>query len=426
MDTPFSRQPDVRVSSTADGDRFWLRLTAVRAGAERTVALKPPEVVRNRCARLGAELAAVAETFRRTRIVPTDQAARLLNQIATIGRGFLADVLRNPNKDYGALSVFLREGCPSWPNGRVAPPLIQTVSETKGYFPWELLPLFRPDAVIRARTQLELEEASLAFPGFAAIVERRDRDRPDEPPFLDGWGRLPVRVVYDAGYPGALEEVAFFSGNDDVFRLEGPYPRDVDDTAAPTLGQQLCDPALGVDGERTEYSDQILHFACDCEATPGVDPVFAYHLRDEHGRPMGVSLKEVTEDQMLHWGARAMRPTDEPEPDMPLVFLNACGTAVMDPASALSLLEPFHRNQNRGIIGTAANVPDRTAAELSRWFYTSLVHGADVGRALHEAKWRLLQDRGNPLGLLYAIHAFAGQRVLPLPTRRPIPLGGST
>lgn len=79
------------------------------------------------------------------------------------------------------------------------------------------------------------------------------------------------------------------------------------------------------------------------------------------------------------------------------------------------LLRPFQENRNRGIIGTAANVPDRIAAEVGRWFYTGLLAGATVGEALHGAKWRLLRDRGNPLGLLYCLHACAQMRIAPLP-----------
>jgi CHAT domain-containing protein len=100
--------------------------------------------------------------------------------------------------------------------------------------------------------------------------------------------------------------------------------------------------------------------------------------------------------------------------DMPLVFLNACGTAIMDPAVASSFVKVFCDNNNRCIIATTSNVPDRIAASISRYFYQQLFTGVEVGSALHSAKWRLLQDHRNPLGIVYCIYASAGLRMLPI------------
>jgi len=110
------------------------------------------------------------------------------------------------------------------------------------------------------------------------------------------------------------------------------------------------------------------------------------------------------------------RPWDHPNRrnQMPLVFLNACGTSVMDPFSAASWLKPFAKNRNRGFIGPMANVPDRFAARFSRSFYTELFSGRTAGEALHAAKWNLLLYYSIPLGILYGLYAEAGLRVLPI------------
>jgi hypothetical protein len=418
--------PDVMVSTKVNDRGLCLELTAPRAEEPIIVQLKAADLVRRRCGKLGADLGKVTAMIQERGSAPPQETARHLGKLASFGRMFLYDVLLNPQEDFGRLVQFLQAACPTWHNHGAPTPLIHTIAETDQYFPWELLPLFNPIPTLDAQDQLQLEEVCLAFPGFAAVVERRDPDQEPDTPFLTNWDRLPIRMVYDASYSGAQQEVGFFRGRGDLFRLEGPYPRNVADVKAPTLVQQLCDPALGVDGNPSGFPDQVVHFACHCEGSESDTTTFAYRLGDEHGQPMRIQLDDLQDELMQHWALAAMHSRHARRPK-PLVFLNACGTAVMDPASAVSLLKPFRDNRNRGIIATAANVPDRVAAEISRWFYTNLlVKGANVGQALHEAKWRLLQDWGNPLGLLYAIHAFAGMRIAPVPTYPTSQSGGSS
>ena len=423
MDNLTDREPDVTIYTTSSSTGPVLELTAPRIGRPLTVRLKAADIVRDRCARLGREMARVVRgvsTGRGRRLEP-ERAGRLIEDVAQAGRVFLSYVLRDPREDFANLSGFLRDACPTWRMRGARTPLIHAIADPDHYFPWELLPLFDPFATVEVRDQVELERSSLRFPGFAAVLERADPDHPVNTTHLDGWDRLPVRVVYDSTYPGVQAEVGFFRGNGHLFRLEGPYPRDVEDASEPTLAQQLCDPALRVDGRHGEHPDQVLHVACHCQADGLDTATFAYRLADEQSRHLVVRLDDLLEELMRHWAAAATHPGAGRPPDKPLVFLNACGTAVTDPASAASLLKPFRDNRNRGIIGTAANVPDRIAAEVSRSFYTSLVGRAmNVGEALHEAKWQLLTDRGNPLGLLYAVHAFAGLRIAPVPIPAPI------
>jgi CHAT domain-containing protein len=110
-----------------------------------------------------------------------------------------------------------------------------------------------------------------------------------------------------------------------------------------------------------------------------------------------------------------MMAEDWADPDrderMPLVFLNACGTSVVDPRTAVSMMTPFLKNANRGIIATSANIPDRVAARFSRWFYTKLLSGLTVAEALYAARRDLLVTYANPLGVLYAYYGNPGLRV---------------
>jgi hypothetical protein len=412
MDSSTSQRPDLTVETRDDGRT--LRLSSARLDEPCDIRLARPEVIRHLYAELGENLASAIAPVRDRRRVEAEEAGHALDMIAEAGLRFLMYALADPHGHLDDLVGALWVACPTWRNRQARTPLIHVVSDPDQYFPWELLPLFDPFGPAPARDQVELERSASRFPGFAAVVERRNPYRPMSTDSLDGWHRLPIRVVYDATFPGAQDEVAFFRARGDVFELRGPYPRDVTDPAAPSLAQQLSDPSLSLDGAVDDHPDQVVHFACHCEGGHHDAKTFAYRLADEQQRSMVILLDDLLLDLFRHGGRRGRAGRRAAKP---LAFLNACGTATMDPASASTLLKPFHDNDNRGIIGTAANVPDRIAAVLSKYFYTCLMlERATVGEALHEAKWRLLQDRGSPLGLLYSMHAFSGLRIAPIPT----------
>ncbi|SCL29912.1 CHAT domain-containing protein [Micromonospora rhizosphaerae] len=419
------RRPDVTVwCRTVDGG-VQLRLTAADGSASLTVGLAAPDVLRACHHKFGRAIGAAADRCRTGRSLPVNAAADALSTMARAGRVFLSEALLDPEADLYRMSRFLRESCPTWRTRTPHTPLIHVLARSDQYFPWELVPLFDPVTRGRARDVAELAQVASAFTGFAVVVERSDPDRPVDDSTLDGWDRLPLRMMYDSRYPGAQQELGFFRGRGDLVRLRGPYPRDVGDETAPTVARQLCDPTLGVDGRPDGPLDQVVHFSCHCEGVGDGDRMPGYRLADEQGREVMLLLDDLVDELMRIWADPDSSPPPDRRPPMPLVFLNACGTAALDPATATSLLKPFAQNRNRGIIGTAANVPDGAAAAVSRWFYTNLLaHGMDVGQALHAAKWRLLQDWGNPLGLLYSVHAYAGLRVAPVPTYAvPVPGG---
>jgi hypothetical protein len=157
----------------------------------------------------------------------------------------------------------------------------------------------------------------------------------------------------------------------------------------------------------------VVHFSCHCD-TEGRSSWHDYELRlaAKVDNTRNLSLSALQTEIVL---AERWR---HPNPDrvMPLVFVNACGSTTMDPHSAASILTPFTKNHNRGLIGTMARIPDRFAARFSQAFYYELFSGRTIGRALHEARWRMLKDRANPLGLLYTHFGDAGLRVAPVIT----------
>jgi hypothetical protein len=95
------------------------------------------------------------------------------------------------------------------------------------------------------------------------------------------------------------------------------------------------------------------------------------------------------------------------------VFLNACGSAFIDPARLTSLPQTFLSEQHRGVIGAATAVPDDLAAEFSTTFYRLLLAGRSLGTALVKARCWIVYEYGNPLGALYALYADPDVRLEP-------------
>jgi hypothetical protein len=89
------------------------------------------------------------------------------------------------------------------------------------------------------------------------------------------------------------------------------------------------------------------------------------------------------------------------------VFLNACGSAHLDPADPASFPELFLEDgfDFLGVIGTEATIPEQFAREFAKRFYHCLFKGYDIGHALLTSRWQMLRQYGNPLGILYTLYA---------------------
>ena len=402
--------PDVTVVTSASAAGLILDLSSPRAPSV-SFALARPDIVRTRNSLLADHVARFRKPFQDR--VPSDPivAAEQLAEMAKAARNYISYVLDDPYDSLRKLHDFFSSACPGWRTGQPRIPLVHAISPFSDYFPWEFLPLFDPYDEPQVTTLPELEAACRRFLGFGSVVERRSLAK-SAAAILDATGSLPVRVVYEASYQGAQAELGFLRSRQPKVHIEGPYPHPGhQDGCAPSLAQQLRDPTLGVDGQHRYRPDQIVHFACHCE-TPRDHPPDDYTMRlaAEDGTSQTIRLDDLID------GMHRADAWDHPDRHnrMPLVFLNACGTSVMDPASAASFLKPFADNRNRGFIGTMANVPDWLAARFSRTFYTELFSGRSAGEALHTSKWNLLYDYANPLGILYSLYADAGLRIVPV------------
>jgi hypothetical protein len=145
----------------------------------------------------------------------------------------------------------------------------------------------------------------------------------------------------------------------------------------------------------------VQHFACHCETYPGEDdrPWDVPNIR------LGTVRDETRirrDDLTLDWSERH---SESERRAVPLIFMNACDTSRIDPATASSLAMYFLQEKHHGFIGTETAIPDNIASEVSAHFYTRLLADDPLGVALWRARRLLMYGYGNPLGLFYTMYA---------------------
>lgn len=87
----------------------------------------------------------------------------------------------------------------------------------------------------------------------------------------------------------------------------------------------------------------------------------------------------------------------------PLVFLNGCHTADIDPTTWLGFVDAFSGLYASGTVGTEIAVEQAFATEVAEKFWRHFVAGESVGTALHRVRTALLR-KGNVLGLAYTAY----------------------
>jgi hypothetical protein len=96
----------------------------------------------------------------------------------------------------------------------------------------------------------------------------------------------------------------------------------------------------------------------------------------------------------------------------PLVFMNGCHTTSLSPGQALSFVRAFVEDvAAAGVIGTEITVFEPLAQTFAETFLPLFAAGMPFGRAIREARLRLLAQR-NPLGLVYQPYAYAGLKMV--------------
>lgn len=314
----------------------------------------------------------------------------------------LAYDLFSPN--IGEVQALFHKALPFWRDSSKPPRVIQLASPLEGIIPIEFLPLFdlRPPPEINDIRSLE--EVASRFVGFSAIIKRTITNRTlSTDPTLENDPKLPVKFFHHAGLKGAQLEDEFFRRHGEHIDLEGPWPdKEITETQLTQyLAEHIYAANKRFDGSHRFPPDQVQHFSCHCDTSDDLSSnhflQFA-HREDTNCAATIGGLKG-------HFATLQQTSPRKKGTALPLVFFNACGTAVTNPAQIASFADLILRNGNRGIIGTESNIPDAFAASFSEQFYRELLKGCRLGDALHRAKWLMLKRHRNPLGILYMVYA---------------------
>jgi len=95
----------------------------------------------------------------------------------------------------------------------------------------------------------------------------------------------------------------------------------------------------------------------------------------------------------------------------PLVFLNGCMTAALEPEKALEFVSTFvSYARASGVIGTEITVFEPLATKFAENFLREFLAGKTLGSAVRSARRSLLSEL-NPLGLVYIPFALPGLQI---------------
>src|SRR4029078_10680915 len=149
-------------------------------------------------------------------------------------------------------------------------------------------------------------------------------------------------------------------------------------------------------------ADQLLYFYCHAESAGLADP----------GGPDASAL--VLSDAKVTLGELALdAPTSTPLAGKPLVFINACESAELSPAFYDGFVPYFMAKGARGVIGTQCKTPALFAAEWAERFFDRFLGGEALGDAFLGLRQDFLNQYGNPLGLMYAVHCDGDTQIQP-------------
>lgn len=277
------------------------------------------------------------------------------------------------------------------------PCIIDIVGPTPDLLPLEVLPLLS-SASVTDPENTPLDQLVDSFLGFHAIVRRVATSvaSSGNPTGTRYDGRLSVRVFKHEELPGVHRELRGLADRKKAKKLGttllfpphrhrpgGQWP----ERELAVLVRNMSDPQLtGGQGPAAH----VCHFACHLK-----DDGYGSYLEmlgSGRSRPARYVLDEIE-------AAYGNIPTDGPRAKV--LFLSVCRSAVRDQRLLTSVVAVLRYFEPQSIVGTMAEVPDLASAELALLFYDSFSEGSSVGASLRAARWSLLEDYGNPFGLLF-------------------------
>ena len=157
-----------------------------------------------------------------------------------------------------------------------------------------------------------------ALLGMSAIIRRRfgDVDATEGPAHIQNEPKLPLTVFRNASLTAAEKEVDYLTRIGKLVDVYGPWPG-MHELAELAAARHLIDSRIGLNGDPRSAPVAILHLACHCNTK---DDDNSHYLNV--GGPYGkVLLGDLKKQLMTAKGSKAPVPR-------PLVFLNACGSAM--------------------------------------------------------------------------------------------------
>jgi CHAT domain len=394
-----SKPADVTIHARREGGYTHLEFTASKTGVEGFNATLSTELVATARKELDKGL-----TNLKYRLPGLHVDAKYLDEVHTelTRLSFLIlSTLFGGRRDQQGMQRFWARAMPF---GRASDyqPLIEYVGDMDSQLPVEFIPLYFYDQSSTITSADDFIRACRAFLGFYCIVRRHILPNPLPSNLALSTlsdNRLPIRYLYFEDLRGAKEELSWFTSSAaHRVEIEGPYPSS--QKRLPSLAQQIFDPTLLLAGGRRAVPDQVLHFACHCSTSETDSSDNAIELSG-NGTSIRATLSELKTDLSM----LAYRPA-ETAGDLPLVFMNACGSARLLATASTSFPSLFLDNGNRGFIGTEVEMPDYVAAAFSKAFYERfLLWGRPLGNSVLDARNYLLQEYCNPLGIAYTTYA---------------------
>ena len=346
-----------------------------------------------------------------------DSVLRAFQEVLAKGRVFLAEISGN---SYGEPSLpqieeFFRQAMPGWcspgdPLKSVEePPTVELESSPAETIPWEFLPVFDTSNVSNCRSAEDLERIAQRFLGFSAVVRRRfPWQRVPTNVYLDNENGMNVKLFHHVDLSGIGSEADFSRQNYPQIRLDGPWP---DRELAPEeivrmLAWHLWHSDTNFDGQKSEKHDHVHHFACHCEFVPHGSAETCLILAHAPELSQRITLDDLKHRFLVEQWA----PVDKAI--RPLVFLNACESAVLDNRGIAPFPDFFLTDLgSRAFLGAEAKVPVKFAPAFAQSVYGHLFRGFPLGHAVYLAKWEFLRKFRNPLGILYTVYGSTDLRL---------------
>jgi hypothetical protein len=267
---------------------------------------------------------------------------------------------------------------------------------------WNMSQEARDDPAVRARALLGM--SAIVRRGFSGTTNGVPPDTSESGPALAGNGpappgydpatidndpKLPMTVFCNPQLTYSQKEIKYLKDAESLINLYGPWPEE-GKLAEMAAARYIMNPSIGFDKQPRDPVVTVLHLACHSSTAAEQ----ALRLGGEYG---DVSLSNLRAVLMTKEGAnaRARRP---------LVFLNACATAVPRVADRSSFTSFLLDQGFRGVLGTLCDISDVVAAHFAVVFYEALLNGRTVGQAMYDARWHLMDKHRNPLGLLYTFY----------------------